>query len=213
MAARVGVKQVTKFCKQGHDLTIAGARRVEDNRCLSCYREKYPTKRGSEEWRAKVEAGRVGTAYGAPLGNKNSQRTVCKAGLHEMNDDNRMVVKTARGKLSTVCHECDKAYQRRYKHENLARYSAKRTAYARRKICGITPVEYAEMLVRQNGVCAICKGVDKDGRSLAIDHCHQTGKKRGLLCGRCNLTLGRVEDDVEILQGMIQYLENRGSVH
>lgn len=147
------------------------------------------------------------------VGNKNAQRTVCRAGLHEMNDDNRMVVKTARGKLSTVCHECNKAYQRDYKNAHVERYSAKRTAAARRKTCGVGPVEYAEMLIKQNGVCAICKGVNKDGRALALDHCHQTGEKRGLLCGRCNLTLGRVEDDTEILKGMIQYLESRGSVH
>jgi hypothetical protein len=198
-------------CKNGHDLTIPGARRDKDNRCLACYRAKYATVRGSDAWLASVESGRVGTKFGGPIGNKNAQRATCSGGLHEMNDDNRMVVKTARGNLSTICHECNKAYQRRYKHDNLERYSAKRTAYSRRKTSGVTPIEYAEMLVKQNGVCAICKGVNKDGRSLAADHCHQSGKKRGLLCGRCNLTLGRVEDDIEILRGMIQYLG--GSVH
>jgi Recombination endonuclease VII len=204
---------VATHCKRGHDLTLVGARRVQDNRCESCYRERFPTTRGSEAWLAKVEAGRVGTAYGGPLGNKNAERAICAAGLHEMNDDNRMVVKTARGKLSTVCHACNKAYQRQYKNARVQHYSAKYVARCRFKSCGVTAVEYAEMLVQHKGVCAICKGVNKDGRSLALDHDHQTGKKRGLLCGRCNLTLGRVEDDTEILWNMIQYLENRGSVH
>jgi hypothetical protein len=179
-----------KSCRKGHDLTVAGSRRAEDNRCLACYREKYPTERGSEAWLANVEAGRVGTNYGAPLGNRNSERAICKSGLHEMNDDNRIVVKTARGTLSTVCGKC-------------------RSARQRKALYGISAVEYAEMLVQHGGVCATCKRPPKAGRSLCVDHNHRTGKVRGLLCDKCNQALGKAEDSIERLWALIQYLDER----
>jgi hypothetical protein len=210
---KIEVSRMATHCKRGHDLTLDGARRVQDNRCRACYEAKYPTRRGSQEWRAKVEAGREGTAFGARLGNTNAQREICRAGLHDMATNRKVVGVKKNGKRQVQCHACLKERMRIYKHDNVARYSERRTAHERKKKYGVSPVDYAEMLVKQNGVCAICKGLNRDGRSLALDHCHQTGKKRGLLCGRCNLTLGRVEDDVEILWGMIQYLENRGSVH
>src|SRR6476469_6189244 len=59
---------------------------------------------------------------------------------------------------------------------------------------GITFEEYDFMLDRQNGVCAICKGVH--GRRLAVDHNHETGKVRGLLCGSCNAALFLLEDSI-----------------
>jgi len=78
---------------------------------------------------------------------------------------------------------------------------------------GINIEQYQEMLIAQGGVCAICgKGetsLTRKGkvRGLAVDHDHQTGQIRGLLCSRCNQVLGRVEDNVDILQSMIDYLE------
>lgn len=77
---------------------------------------------------------------------------------------------------------------------------------------GITPQDYDTKLWLQNGVCAICKNeetsIHKSGtlRKLAVDHCHTTGKIRGLLCWRCNATIGKVDDDTELLYKMIEYL-------
>lgn len=73
---------------------------------------------------------------------------------------------------------------------------------------GITKEIYDSMLSEQNGVCAICEKTCKSGRRLAVDHCHSTGKVRGLLCIKCNNTLGKVDDNVNILRRMIGYLEN-----
>ncbi len=70
---------------------------------------------------------------------------------------------------------------------------------------------YHIVLEAQNGKCAISgcvnaasKLISGPGR-LAVDHCHATGKIRGLLCGRCNLTLGAAEDSPEILEGLAAY--------
>jgi len=63
---------------------------------------------------------------------------------------------------------------------------------------GITPQDYAEMLSEQGNACAICKSTtSNNGRSnqlFDVDHCHTTGKVRGLLCRDCNVTVGVVEN-------------------
>jgi len=66
---------------------------------------------------------------------------------------------------------------------------------------------------KQNGLCLICGNAEtsrnpKTGepRSLAVDHDHETGKIRGLLCTFCNTALGKFHDDVEILKKAIDYL-------
>lgn len=62
----------------------------------------------------------------------------------------------------------------------------------------------------QGGVCGVCKGPPM-GRGLVyhVDHCHVTGKVRGLLCHKCNVALGMVQDRVSHLQALISYLERR----
>lgn len=57
---------------------------------------------------------------------------------------------------------------------------------------GITLAEYDQRFNEQGGVCKICGGTNGTIR-LAVDHCHNTGKVRGLLCTRCNLVLGSYE--------------------
>lgn len=78
---------------------------------------------------------------------------------------------------------------------------------------GITINQYFEMHEKQNGVCAICEqpetSVDKNSkkvRKLAVDHCHTTGKIRGLLCGSCNKAIGAFKDSTKLLNKAINYL-------
>jgi hypothetical protein len=63
------------------------------------------------------------------------------------------------------------------------------------------------MLAAQHGVCAICRRTCRTGRSLVVDHDHATNVVRGLLCNGCNLVLGYMNDDVELLQAAIRYLQ------
>jgi len=58
---------------------------------------------------------------------------------------------------------------------------------------GITREEYEALLDKQGGVCAICGNGCKTGQRLAVDHCHETGRVRGLLCKSCNLHIGILE--------------------
>lgn len=72
---------------------------------------------------------------------------------------------------------------------------------------GITLQDYNTMFDEQDGVCAICFAPPNRNR-FNIDHDHSTGEVRGLLCWRCNVTLGKVADDPELLRQMANYLEN-----
>jgi len=72
----------------------------------------------------------------------------------------------------------------------------------------ITPEQRAEMLEKQNGHCAICpRTTCSAGWHLAIDHCHKTGKIRGLLCDRCNFGIGLFGDDPKLMARAIKYLK------
>lgn len=75
---------------------------------------------------------------------------------------------------------------------------------------GITPEQYEELLKEQNGVCAICKEFNKRKDRIIrfdVDHCHRTGRVRGLLCNNCNQALGRIKDSIPNLKTAIGYLE------
>lgn len=84
--------------------------------------------------------------------------------------------------------------------------------YVLKKMYGITLKEYNEWLEYQGHVCAICgleESVIRRNKisALAVDHDHETGEIRGLLCQRCNMALGLLGDDVEVLKNTIKYLE------
>jgi len=71
---------------------------------------------------------------------------------------------------------------------------------------GITKEDFDKMLEIQQGVCAICSNQER-GKRLSVDHCHKTGKVRGLLCSSCNTSLGRFNDDTKIMLKAISYIE------
>jgi hypothetical protein len=75
---------------------------------------------------------------------------------------------------------------------------------------GITSNDYEEMYQKQQGSCAICGTTEFNysrGKRPHIDHCHQTGRVRGLLCGHCNIGIGQFFDNVDLLQNAITYLQ------
>ena len=100
------------------------------------------------------------------------------------------------------CKPCNSKITKKYRKKNLD----KMKAYDRQRKFGITPDEYNEMLENQNYVCAICKQKCKSGRNLAVDHCHDTGKIRGLLCICCNRGLGVYKNNISTLENAINYL-------
>ncbi len=77
---------------------------------------------------------------------------------------------------------------------------------------GISLSQYDAMFARQEGLCAICGRPErvswKNGskKRLCVDHCHSTGKVRGLLCLLCNHALGAFNDDPELVMKAWKYL-------
>lgn len=75
---------------------------------------------------------------------------------------------------------------------------------------GMSLEDFQQRLETQNQCCAICKAhiTTVTHKQLVVDHCHSTGKIRGLLCDLCNTALGKFKDNKEILQRAIQYLDD-----
>lgn len=78
-----------------------------------------------------------------------------------------------------------------------------------RRTWGIGIDEYEALLVAQGGRCAVCHGTDTGIRwaCFAVDHDHNTGAIRGLLCRRCNVAIGLFEDTAEFLRSGADYLD------
>lgn len=96
----------------------------------------------------------------------------------------------------------------KYRARDRARYQEKRAksleAFRRQKY-GLEPLAYQAMLDAHDG-CAVCGGAT--ARGLFVDHCHDTGRVRGLLCQNCNTGLGMFGDNRELLLAAIEYLDS-----
>jgi hypothetical protein len=75
---------------------------------------------------------------------------------------------------------------------------------------GLSPEGYWTMLSEQDDACGGCGTTDPGPRTFFdIDHDHDTGKVRGLLCRQCNLAVGYAQDDPPLLRALADYLEER----
>ena len=85
-----------------------------------------------------------------------------------------------------------------------------RRPHARRKWLkanyGLTVEDFDNMLTAQDNKCGACGDTFVDQKSTHVDHCHSTGKIRGLLCRDCNIALGLLKDDPERIQGLKNYI-------
>lgn len=107
--------------------------------------------------------------------------------------------------LDDWCKKCSGRKLSKWVKEN--KDSGKR--YVLRREYGVTLDWFNKTLSEQGGVCAICgKENNRKGYLLAIDHCHEDGRVRGLLCFFCNLGIGSFKDDCSILEKAKQYLSD-----
>jgi hypothetical protein len=125
--------------------------------------------------------------------------------------------------FSTHCRSCIKEYRAHYYDRNQEDFNQKnkeyRTSdpakynreqskrYLRKSLrkYGLTVDDYQRLYDAQQGKCEIC-GTHQD--RLVIDHCHATGRMRGLLCRLCNAGLGYAKDNPHVLRRMIRYLND-----
>ena len=109
------------------------------------------------------------------------------------------------------CKTCHNERMRTYHREDR---DINRAANLRRNF-GMTVAEYDAMHDLQGGVCAVCGEPETIGQTtskgvttrwLAVDHCHESGQIRGLLCGACNTGIGKLKDSPALLMAAVAYL-------
>ena len=102
----------------------------------------------------------------------------------------------------TICRNCTKRVDaERYKQS--VRESLLEKRY------GLSQSEYVELLDYQQGACALCRSRRPGGRwdRFSVDHCHETGRVRGLLCYNCNRALGMLGDTPASLKKALEYVQ------
>jgi len=97
---------------------------------------------------------------------------------------------------------------REYYQANRDRIREYQRWYDKRRQYNLTQEQFESKLALQDGKCFLCGEPPKPGKVLAVDHDHKTGQIRALLCNKCNLTLGYVQDNTELLSKMVQYLDS-----
>jgi hypothetical protein len=112
------------------------------------------------------------------------------------------------GDLIMPCKPCKVQAYRSKRRANPEHYLHIERKSKFKKQYGITIEQYDEMLTAQGGGCAICSTKTPSNRTkyFAVDHCHSTGKVRGLLCMKCNRGLGLFNDKTDLLKLATNYL-------
>lgn len=98
---------------------------------------------------------------------------------------------------------CDECRQRNLIRTRALYQSNDGAAYQRKRLYGITKEQFQLLSDKQEGKCAICRNPN---RKLHLDHDHQDGRIRGLLCGPCNRSIGVLGDSIESLMRVVTYL-------
>lgn len=112
--------------------------------------------------------------------------------------------------IRTRCKSCEAedAKQRKIKEleQDYLGTRLKERAANLKRMFGMSLEEYTEKAEKQGNVCAICGSLCKSGKQLAVDHNHNNGAIRDLLCGNCNGGLGKFQDNPELLEKAAEYL-------
>jgi hypothetical protein len=178
--------------------------------CATCY-EYFQPKRDRATYCSEVCGARARARKQAELESKPPRKILIVDGHKRCNRCNEWkslsafgVRKSRKDAPLTYCRDCMKDQVAHYQRTDRAR--SVRYAYK----YGVTLEWYEATLAAQQGGCAICDAPPDAGNPihprLAIDHCHQTGNARGLLCFLCNSALGRFDDKPELLLRAHAYL-------
>lgn len=129
----------------------------------------------------------------------------------------RQATATQNAVYQSWCKQCSSERAVQWWRDNRERADANRRRTSLKALYGLTVERYDEMLKAQGGVCAICGNPQKWGKTsrdnLCVDHDHETGAVRGLLCNGCNRAVGFFGDDPVILARAISYLARAKEIH
>lgn len=179
--------------------------------CLQCHREKYVERAGGMEERACEVCGTTFTVTA------RSRKRYCGDKCKSVASSRRQVARNREARRGRPCENCgkeispDRLVLARYCSEKCRKEHVgpeiRRRSHLKR-LYGLTPETYDELVARQDGRCAICRTDDPGLKDVwHVDHCHTTGAVRGLLCAPCNTGLGQFKDDTSLLLAAVAYLE------
>jgi len=130
---------------------------------------------------------------------------------HAFTEDNTIYRKRNRGRGEEISRECRIChYNRNRKYEKTFDIAHYKWLGHIRRTYNLSEKDYSDMLLFQNGKCAIC-GKEKD--KLCIDHDHKTGEVRGLLCIKCNSNLGWYENNKEKINNYLNKNDGRDKIN
>ena len=111
-----------------------------------------------------------------------------------------------KGKKSGLSSQCKTCRRLRYS----TRYNKTYRDTRLKTLYNLNFGDYEIMFANQNGKCKICSSSDtgRGDKWLVVDHCHQSGKIRGLLCNTCNRALGLFKDNIQTLEKALSYLND-----
>lgn len=110
------------------------------------------------------------------------------------------------------CKDCKKDYHVAKSKAYVANNPEKRKSTVLKNKYNIELSTYNKMLAAQNNLCKICKSSDPGPKgTFAVDHCHSTGKVRGLLCYSCNTGLGFFKDNIDNMIAATNYLKENSN--
>ena len=111
--------------------------------------------------------------------------------------------------MKRVKSDVEKGHDKTRREKNRARAKLAEREWHLKTKYGLTLADYALLLEQHNGLCALCGQPPPQGRLLDIDHDHETGHVRGLLCNKCNRGLGALGDSLMVLERAVRYLKER----
>lgn len=118
-----------------------------------------------------------------------------------------MELKQSSKEKSRLYRERNREKYLAYNKEYVIKMAEHRRNYNLKFKFGITSEDYENMLLSQGGKCAICyTDQSQFTKRLAVDHCHESNKVRGLLCSDCNRGIGLLKDDSELVSRAAEYL-------
>lgn len=137
------------------------------------------------------------------------------SGCHETKPEDQFHLLRRRGKeeRQRLCKPCAYTKRREWVRANPEKARAQYRRKSLKSRYGLTVEGYEALHAQQRGCCAICGQPEKvsqvggEPQRLAVDHCHDTGAVRGLLCYSCNRTLGQIGDSVEGVMRFVRYLQ------
>lgn len=115
-------------------------------------------------------------------------------------------------KNRAVINEAQRRFAKKYPdkvRKKASLYNRTHLLQIRARAYKISVEELTRLLSESEGKCDICK---KETPKMNVDHCHSTGKVRGVLCRDCNLAIGLFKDSKQILSQAINYLDKTGQI-